>query len=431
MNSRETALLESAHGLRNRQLEWTRRLIAIPTVNPYSGDASAGSEREGQDWFAAQCRAVGGRVRRVPVPDDVYQRAGMIGSRGRSWRDRDNVVAEWIFGHGGPTIILNTHIDTVGTDGMQIDPFDPRIDNGRLYGRGSSDSKGNLIVGLTAVAALLEDTRGLNGSIILESVIDEECNGAGAGTLACCQAGIDADFSICLDGIAGIIHNGCNGVATPRLTVYGQAGHAALGVSVNAIDKAFKVKQAIDRFAEQHLQAFPDCRVNLGVFRSGTLAAIVPADAEMQLNISYAVADARRSEESGAGWNGTALRSRFEAMLKALGNSDPWFRDHPVAVEWIKDVYPFYVEADDAFSKTAIQAFRDLSADPAATAHPMPAWFDACHLSRVLGKPVLGIGSGTAGCAHGANEYVEIESLYQGTRIIALALQRLCSQPNG
>ncbi len=431
MNTAETELLATTDRLREQQLAWTRDLIAIPTVNPYSGDDSAGSEVEGQKWYAQTCRNLGGAVRHVPVPEDVYKRAGMIGIPNRRWQDRENVVAEWQFGQGGPTVILNTHMDTVGTDGMAFDPFDPRVHDGTIYGRGSSDSKGNLVVGLIALAALKQHATGLNGRIILESVVDEECNGAGAGTLACCLSGITADFCICLDGSTEAIHNGCNGITTPKVTVYGRAGHAASGgTAVNAIDKAFQAKQAVDRFAEQHLEKHPDCRVNLGVFRSGTLPAIVPSVAELQFNISYAVEDARTAEQTHGVWNGAVVHQRFETMLAKLGETDAWFKEKPVKVEWLKDSYPFYSPADDKYSQTVIGAVHEL-AQRETPVRSMPAWFDAAHLSRILKKPVLGIGSGTPGKAHGAEESAQLEDLYRGARYIALAVHRLLDDKGG
>ncbi len=425
MNITEKEILATSDRLREQQLAWTRDLIAIPTVNPYSGDETAGSEVEGQKWYAGICRDLGGAVRRVPVPDDVYRQAGVTGIPGRSWRDRENVVAQWQFGSGGPTILLNTHMDTVGAEGMTFDPFDPQVRNGLIYGRGSSDSKGNLVVGLTALAALKEHAGALNGRVILESVVDEECNGAGAGTLACCLAGITADFCICLDGSTEAIHNGCNGITTPRVTVYGRAGHAAGGgTAVNAIDKAFIVKQAIDRFAEQHLETFPDCRVNLGVFRSGTLPAIVPSVAEMQLNISYAVEDACAAEKGNGVWNGAVLHQRFETMLANLAERDPWFKENPVTVEWLKDAYPFFSEANDECSRCVTDTVRELAGRDVPV-RSMPAWSDAAHLARILKKPVLGVGSGTPGKEHGSGETARLDDLYRGTRYIALSLYRL------
>ncbi len=429
MMGMEIDLLAAAGKLQSRQLEWTRDLVAIPTVNPYAGDSTAGIETAGQEWYADCCRTLGGDVRLVPVPADVYARAGVTGPAGRCWDGRWNVVSEWRFGAGeGPVVILNTHMDTVGACGMAFDPFDPRVRDGLIFGRGSSDSKGNLVVGLTAAAVLLEHADGLDGRLILESVVDEECNGVGAGTQACCLAGVTGDFAICLDGSAGCIHNGCNGIATPRVTVYGRSGHASLGGSVNAIDKGIVVKQDIDHFMAAFRARHPECAFNLGMFHAGTLPAIVPGVAELQMNINYPCAEAGKSMAAGRGWNGSVLRARFEERLAGLAEKDAWFREAPVEVEWLKDAPPFLCPASDAMSRTAIQTVREL-AGTAVPVKPMPAWFDAAHLSAMLDIPVLGIGSGMPGMSHTAGEYARLDDLYRGARSVALTVHRLLRAP--
>jgi acetylornithine deacetylase len=104
-------------------LDLLGRLVAIPSVNP----AIAPEEAHGEAEIAAfACR--------------------WLSERGvRAWLEeaapgRPNAVAE--VGEGdGPTLVLCAHIDTVGTAGMTIPPFDPRRADGRLYGRGSYDMK--------------------------------------------------------------------------------------------------------------------------------------------------------------------------------------------------------------------------------------------------------------------------------------------------
>ena len=61
MDTAEFRLLEAVRKLQDRQLAWTRELVAIPTVNPYSGDESAGSEATGQDWVEARLKELGAR----------------------------------------------------------------------------------------------------------------------------------------------------------------------------------------------------------------------------------------------------------------------------------------------------------------------------------------------------------------------------------
>src|SRR5262245_58379 len=50
------------------------------------------------------------------------------------------------------TILVASHLDTVPVDGMQIPPFEPRLDSGRVFGRGSCDTKS----GMAAAVAALE-----------------------------------------------------------------------------------------------------------------------------------------------------------------------------------------------------------------------------------------------------------------------------------
>ena len=52
------------------------------------------------------------------------------------------------------TLLFDVHQDTVPTDGMTIDPFLPRVENGRMWGRGSCDIKGGMAAMLVAMARL-------------------------------------------------------------------------------------------------------------------------------------------------------------------------------------------------------------------------------------------------------------------------------------
>lgn len=425
MTSDEQALLQSVADMKDEQIASTRDLVAIPTVNPYSGDDSAGSEAAGQDWIEQEMRQMQGDVRRIDVPDNVYELGRIIGPSDRSWSDRQNVVGEWTLGSGdGKCIVLNNHMDTVGTDGMEFDPFDPVMKDGLMYGRGSSDTKGNMVMGLVAVKAILANSSGLDGRIIFESVVDEECNGAGAGTLACCFEGITGDIAICLDGSTGGLVNGCMGIATSRVLVSGKGGHSSTGGSVSAIDKAIAVKEQIDVFRDEHVEAHPSCVINIGMFHSGTLPAIVPGEAELQLNMSYDTQDAELSEEAFGVWDGAVFRQRFQDAMAGMGHLDEWFNRKPVRVEWIKDMYPFISDANDPLIQIVANAASEVREEEVCV-KPMTAWFDGAHLARRLGIPCVGAGRGTPGKPHSADEYVVIDDLLKGAQSLALALYRL------
>ncbi|HEY6572677.1 MAG TPA: M20/M25/M40 family metallo-hydrolase, partial [Candidatus Eisenbacteria bacterium] len=106
-------------------------LVRIPSVNPLLASdeptGEAGIAEFIRGWLVAQG---------VPAALEVAApgRPNVVGTVGRG---------------GGKTLVLCAHIDTVGTAGMTIPPFEPRREGGRLYGRGAFDMKG----GLAAVMA--------------------------------------------------------------------------------------------------------------------------------------------------------------------------------------------------------------------------------------------------------------------------------------
>ncbi len=420
----EQAVLKRVQALEPWMVGLAQELIAIPTVNPYSGDRDAPGEAAGQAWIAERLKELGGHVRCVPVPSDIYARYGLIGPPGREWKGRDNVVAEWEFGKGGPTILLNTHMDTVGTADMAIPPFDPVIRDGYLYGRGSSDSKGNLAMDLTVLRALSEAGPPRQGRLVFESVVDEECSGGGAGTLACCAAGISADLALVTDGPRGLAAIGCNGLATLWLTVKGRAGHSSLNLAVSAIDKGIVVKQAVDAFMEEYGKRHSGCRGTVGVFRAGQLPSTVPGEAVIGVNLKYAIEEARVAERTRGQWSGVLFRERFEQWLRAAVATDAWLGEHPPLLQWTSDMTPFETRADHPCVLAVLEAARDATGETLSAGF-MPAWFDGARLALALRIPVIGLGHGELGQAHSAAERVPIGNLVAGARTLALLLTRL------
>jgi acetylornithine deacetylase len=132
-------------------VELAQRLIAIDSVNPALVPGGAG-ERGCAHAVAEWCEAHGLEVELVG-PDD-----------------RPSVIAR-TRNRGGRSLLLNGHLDTVGVVGMEA-PFEPRVENGRLYGRGSYDMKG-------AIAALCVAATQSDANVIVTAVADEELGSIG------------------------------------------------------------------------------------------------------------------------------------------------------------------------------------------------------------------------------------------------------------
>ncbi|HEU5265011.1 MAG TPA: M20/M25/M40 family metallo-hydrolase, partial [Gaiellaceae bacterium] len=153
-------------------VELTARLVGIESSNP---DVVAGGPGEG-----AIARFVA----------EWCERAGLETSLEEAAPGRPNVVAI-ARGHGGGcSLLLNAHTDTVGVAGM-TDPFVPRVEGERLYGRGSYDMKGSLAACMLATAEA--KWAGLRGDVILTAVADEEYASVGTAAVA---ARVRADAAI-------------------------------------------------------------------------------------------------------------------------------------------------------------------------------------------------------------------------------------------
>ena len=144
-------------------IDVTARLVATPSVNP----SIAPSEGTGEAAVAAVAAAW--------LRDHGVRVALEDASPGRP-----NVVAE-LGDATGPTLVLCAHLDTVGTEGMTIAPFGPRVDGDRLYGRGAYDMKASAAAIMVAMAHLAAGSeRPQRGRVMAALVCDEEHASLGA-----------------------------------------------------------------------------------------------------------------------------------------------------------------------------------------------------------------------------------------------------------
>jgi acetylornithine deacetylase len=134
-------------------LELISRLVAIDSVNPTLVPGGAG-EGEIAAFVAGWARSSG-------LTADV-----LTGTPGRP-----SALVRATGSGGGRTLLLCGHLDTVGVTGM-VDPFVPRIEGDRLYGRGAYDMKAGLAACL--LACLQAATLGLRGDVVVAAVADEE-----------------------------------------------------------------------------------------------------------------------------------------------------------------------------------------------------------------------------------------------------------------
>ncbi len=416
-------ILDEVDSLSKELIELCRQLVQINTVNPYSGDATASLEKDGQLFLESLLKDMGAHTRLFDPPLDIYQRMGVLGPRNRNFKDRPNLVGELDFGGPGRRIILNGHMDTVGAADMDFDPFAAEIKNGKIWGRGTSDCKGGLAVALTAIKALLPFRDELCGSIVYESVVDEECDGSGAGTLACIDAGYRGDAALFMDGKDTAITLGCYGCLTASIHVTGHSAHAASGKGVSAIEKALVVKRAIDQLKAERESLYPEAKVNLGVFRAGAVPALVPGSAYMSMNIVYKLEEAMAAEGVGEGYGAKGVQRRLTELIAHYEKEDEWLRKHKSRIEWVKDLIPFEIPQETEIVRRMAEVYKTMLRQ-APVFDKIVGWSDASYYFRLAGMPTFLFGPGNEEAPHTPYEYVEIENLINACKVVAMFLYR-------
>jgi acetylornithine deacetylase len=141
----------------------TADLVRIESVNPDLVPGGAG-EREIARFVASWLEGAGLDVETEEVAAGRFNVVGIARGAG-----------------GGRSLLLNAHMDTVGTAGMDA-PLEPRSENGRLYGRGAYDMKASLAAIMLAGAQAVE--AGLRGDVIVTAVADEEVGSVGSEAVA-------------------------------------------------------------------------------------------------------------------------------------------------------------------------------------------------------------------------------------------------------
>lgn len=407
---------------REELIQLAQRLVRTNTVNPYSGDPPdrCGGEAAGQAVIEPLLKAAGARVEMFDCPADTYAAMGVLGPQQRDFRGRPNLVAELPFEPGCQRALLMFHMDTVGVSAMTIPPHGGEIRDGKLLGRGASDCRGGIAAAVMAACILSEFRDKLRGSLTLFSVAEEECNGSGAGALACLQhsrnrpapvaAGAPLfNFAICTDGDGPSVTRGFGGVVTAELRVRGRGGHAAAPGGVSAVDKAVLVKQAVDAFKQEREAAQEQARVNLGIFRAGTHPAMVPAEALLAFNACTTIRD-----------DSQKVRERFETLLRQHEARDGWLQAHPAALEWVKDLAPYETPPDHwLVEKLASMHARALGRPAGVEVNP--AWSDAAWLARG-GIPTVNYGAGSPGQAHTDAEFAETWRIVDCCKVVTAFL---------
>jgi len=353
-----------------------RELVRIPSVNP---NDRPGTDRTGEqamaEFLLAHLRRLGARARLQRVAPGRPNVIGVFRPPGKVRR----------------RILLAPHTDTVSVAGMTIDPFNPAVRRGRVYGRGASDTKGPMAAMLAAAAAFISGPRWAGGGleITFAGLMGEEAGNEGAKAWA--RSCPDYDLVIAGEPTGMQVVHAHHGAVWLEITTHGRSAHASLAVaSDNAL---YRMAPAL-RFFEHKLPAL------LRRYRHPLLglpkATLTMLDAGSKVNITPSSATARADCRVVPGLDGAALIQLLRAHLGA-----------ETGIRLLGESRPLASDPTDPLVAAAAGAAAGLAQAP---------WFCDAAIFAARGMPAIALGPGSISQAHTADEWISVRALRDGAR---------------
>lgn len=368
----------------DRLIRLTQKLIQINSENP------PGNEGPIARFVAEKLRSAGLKVK-------FYSFA----------KNRPNVIAVLKGKDSKRALLLSPHLDTVPAGGgWSVEPFAGKILKGKIYGRGASDCKGNLAVGMEALLSLAEDRVKLNHDIIFAATADEE-SGSALGILPLLKQKIirpaaaiilDCDDFNIIIAQKGLIHF--------KIKIFGKKAHGAYPhLGVNAIELAAAVindlKNHRFRFAAHPRLRKPT--VNIGTIKGGEKVNMVADYCEMEVDLRFLP--------------GMLVEDILRQVKKIVVRRAKRFK---IEINGIQK--PCALDSRHSLVKTLIKANGRLGIKPKLSGSE-GATVISFFLNR--GIPAVATGFGKEGTAHASDEYAVIDDLWCGARVLE-AFLKLC-----
>lgn len=368
-------------------------------------------------------------------------------------------------------VVLMAHYDVVPVDESDEwthPPFDGRVADGWVYGRGALDDKGPLLVVLEAVENLLAAGFTPARDVYLSFGGNEETYGAAAQTIAATLhargavpwlvldeggAVVDAPLPFAL-GSAAMVGVGEKGVLTVRLTARGDGGHASAPPRITAVAR---IARAIDRltpttfpartppaitrmlslFADKArgtdqtllrtLATFPALTARVFAGMGGEAAALVRTTVAATMQSGGTAANVLPSQASATLNLRIALGETVAAAVQRVTRriADPLVE---VTVVESSEPSPESPTGNAQFALIA-SAVKEAYPDAATVPYVMMAATDSRHFHRfspaVYRFAPLEMSNAQRASIHGVDERVEIASLERGELFHRALLQQL------
>lgn len=322
---------------------------------------------------------------------------------------RPSVLARVPGTGGGRSLLLNAHLDTVGSEGM-TNPFEPKIHHGRLYGRGAYDMKSGLAACLLALLDVKD--AGLRGDVLLTAVADEEHASLGMQAVL---AQVTADAAIVTEPTELCVSVAHKGFTWHEITTHGRAAHGSRpDLGVDAIAHMGRVLGQLEALGHALTQRTPHPLLGHGSLH----ASLISGGQELSSYPDRCTLLVERRTLPGE--TPEAVTGEIDARLSALASDPAFHAEHRVTLTR----EAFGIAPDAPIVQTLQAAAAQVLGQPPAVIG-QSFWMDSAFLAAA-GIPTVVFGP-CGGGAHATEEWVDLASAEQCRQTLTATLRAFCA----
>ncbi len=374
-------------------------LVACPSVSP-------GHRRQFESPF--------GEARMAALLGRRLERCGAQVSLTEVYADRPNLVARIDGRDPERSIMFEAHSDTVQVDDMTIPPFTPTVSDGRLYGRGATDTKGSMAAMLCAIEQVIEEDGRPPVTLYFVSTCDEELGAAGARALM--GSGFRPDMAIVGEPTDLKICRAHKGVLHWSITTHGCPAHSSTpDRGHNAIYDMVRIVAAVRETLMPKLQALQHAELgsptlNVGTMTGGTQVNVVPASCRCEI-------DRRMLPGEDPDMLTSELTELVADVMQGSGMPAP-------EITTTTGYPPLETASDAPVSRLAADACREVLGTADFVTAP---WASNAGIFHEAGVPSILFGPGSIHQAHTRNEFILVDELERAVDVYA-AMIRMSGQ---
>lgn len=315
----------------------------------------------------------------------------------------------------GKRILMDGHIDTVDIadrDRWTHDPFGAEIENGRIYGRGTSDMKGSVSAMISAAARFAEDTnRDFAGSIYVSGSVHEECF-EGVATREISRLA-EPDYVIIGEATSTTLKIGQRGRAEVVLETIGKPCHSSNPeAGINAVYHMSALIEEIQKLTFRHHPVLGDGILVLTDIISSPYpgASVVPSLCRATFDRRTLVGETEESVLAQVNEVIDKVKAQIPQLnarcYLAEGQEACWTGERISA----KRFFPAWLLREDDEYVQKVRAGLEKAGIHAPISH-FAFCTNGSHFCGERGIPTIGFGPSLECLAHVVDEYIEIEQL--------------------